>query len=623
MAVDQDTVPETRPVILIVDDSRVMRQALKKILTPLYAVAEAGDGEEGWSRMLERPAIAGVFTDLSMPRLDGFGLMRRIRESGDEEVNTLPILLITGNEDSAGTRERALAAGATGVIMKPFNAADVLGVVQQHVPIPVAAPAPVAPAPPAPQSGPSEADGLRARITELEDTLREVRSQLKGWQEEMRKSEAASVSASAELEEALDSSRRQLREAMAERDRSRTELERLRTELILRQQSVDEKRVSERIRELEEQLQENQAARQSAEEAAGGLTEQLQNIEQETTARISALESELESTRGALQSAQDELARLGEARQGLDEATARTRSLETQLQEARGELSSHGEELAEVRAQLQAAVEQRQALEDRLSGEQDDRMGLEDRLDTLQESLTEREQLLAEREEGLVVRDREANQLRDRAMRAEQALERLETQAREAVEQDAGEEDTQVMLTALRTRAEHAELTQLQLEDELVELAAKQERSDQAREAAERELRSLMQELADARRALRDRRAKPAPAPAAPEVVVTEQLEPQTLSTAQDDQDDDEAFEETAPPAGLGLSAREPGVQEEATPAVQVGESAEAHHGRSSFTPEPLIRQWEEQRRRQRRMQVVILLAVAVAASLGLYFLLT
>ncbi|MFN2348617.1 MAG: response regulator [Thioalkalivibrio sp.] len=623
MAVDQDTVVESRPVILIVDDSRVMRQALKKILAPLYAVAEAADGEEGWSRMLERPGIAGVFTDLSMPRLDGFGLMRRIRDSGDERVSTLPILLITGNEDSAGTRERALAAGATGVIMKPFNAADVLGVVQQHVPIPVAAPAP--PAPLAPQSGSSEADGLRVRVAELEDTLREVRSQLKGWQDEMRKSEAASVSASAELEEALDSSRRQLREAMAERDRSRAELERLRTELILRQQSVDEKRVSERICELETQLQENQTARQSAEEAATGMTEQLQRIEQESSARISALESELESARGALQSAQDELARLGEARQDLDEATARTRSLETQLQEARGELSSHGEELAEVRAQLQTAVEQRQALEDRLSGEQDDRMGLEDRLDTLQESLTEREQLLAEREEGLVVRDREANQLRDRATRAEQALGRLEAQAREAVEQDADEGDTQAMLTALRTRAEHAELNQLQLEDELVELAAKQERSDQAREAAERELRNLMQELADARRALRERRAKPAPAPVAsePAPVVTEQPEPQTLSTAEDDQDDDESFEEAGPPAGLGLNTREPDVEEAGAPEVQVGESAEAHHGRAGFTTEPLIRQWEEQRRRQRRMQVVILVAVAVVASLGLYFLLT
>ncbi|HSP01427.1 MAG TPA: response regulator [Thioalkalivibrio sp.] len=610
MAVDQDTVLEARPVILIVDDSRVMRQALKKILAPLYGVAEAGDGEEGWSRMLERPAIAGVFTDLSMPRLDGFGLMRRIRESGDEGVNTLPILLITGNEDSAGTRERALAAGATGVIMKPFNAADVLGVVQQHVPIPVAAPPP-----PAPPSGPSEADGLRVRVAELEDTLREVRSQLKGWQDEMRKSEAASVSASAELEEALDSSRRQLREALAERDRSRTELERLRTELILRQQSVDEKRVSERICELEAQLQESQAARQSAEEVAAGMTEQLQRIEQQSSARTQALESKLESTRAALQSAQEELAHL-------DEATARTRSLETQLQQVRGELSSHGEELAEVRAQLQTALEQRQALEDRLSGEQDDRLGLEDRLDTLQESLTEREQLLAEREEGLVVRDREATQLRDRATRAEQALERLETQAREAVEQDANEEDTQAMLTALRTRAEHAELNQLQLEDELVELAAKQERSDQAREAAERELRSLMQELADARRALRERRAKPTPAPAVPEPapVVIEQSEPETLSATQDDQDDDESFEE---PAGLGLSAREPDVEEEGVPTVQVGESVQAPHGRASFTTEPLIRQWEVQRRRQRRMQVVILVAVAVVASLGLYFLLT
>ncbi|OOG20513.1 response regulator, partial [Thioalkalivibrio denitrificans] len=133
MAADQDTILEPGMTILIVDDSRVMRQALKKILSGVYPVVEAGDGEEGWARVLDDPAVCCVYTDLSMPRLDGFGLIRRIRESGDPRVREIPVVLITGNEDSVGTRERALNAGASSVVQKPFNSGDILEVARRHV----------------------------------------------------------------------------------------------------------------------------------------------------------------------------------------------------------------------------------------------------------------------------------------------------------------------------------------------------------------------------------------------------------------------------------------------------------------------------------------------------------
>jgi len=554
-------------------------------------VAEAGDGEDGWAQVLSESSVAGVFTDLSMPRLDGYGLIRRIRESGDSRISKLPILLITGNEDSAGTRERALSSGATGVIMKPFNAQDVLGVARQHVHLPAPKPRAAPPqASPAPSVDAAEAAVLRTRVTELETTLRDVRGQLKSWQDEMRKAEAASVSANAEWEETLELTRRQLREAMSERDRAKGELERLRTELILRQQSVDEQRVTERLREMEAQLKEAREAQKSAQEAATRFGVERQRLEDEMAARISALEARVKQSNEAEQSAREALAmslaerermaatlgragsleteleqartelanatreleilRLAQGRAGsmeaelreqraqlnsanreladLREAKDRVGGLESQLQEARADLASTSEELAELRAELERSADERVALQSYLAGERDVRSGLEERLDQLQEGLAEREQAMADSESRREDLERAANQMRERAERAEQAMERLEREAREAVEQEASEADYQAMLAALRTRAENAELSQLQLEDELVETAAKLERSDQAREAAERELRNLMRELADARRSIRQLQmaaqaaaspraeARPAAEPAAP-----------------------------------------------------------------------------------------------------------
>ncbi|WP_422126681.1 response regulator [Thioalkalivibrio sulfidiphilus] len=698
MVVDQDTVLEPRPVILIVDDSRVMRQALKKILTPLYAVAEAGDGEDGWAQVLTQPAIAGVFTDLSMPRLDGYGLIRRIRESGDSRISKLPILLITGNEDSAGTRERALTAGATGVIMKPFNAQDVLGVAQQHVQLPAPKPKPspaVAAPPPVPSADAAEAAALRARVTELETTLRDVRSQLKSWQDEMRKAEAASVSANAEWEQTVELTRRQLREAMSERDRAKGELERLRTELILRQQSVDEQRVTERLREMEAQLKEAREGQKSAQEAATRFGVERQRLEDEMSARISALEARVKQSNEAEQSAREALARslaerermaatlgragsleteleqartelagatreleilrLAQGRTGTMEAelrdlrgqlnsanreleelrTARNRagSLESQLQEARADLASTSEELSELRAALERAENERITLQSYLASERDARSGLEERLDVLQEGLTEREQAMADSESRREDLERAANQMRERAERAEQAMERLEREAREVAEQEASEEDYQAMLAALRTRAENAELSQLQLEDELVETAAKLERSDHARETAERELRNLMRELADARRSIRQLQTAaqaatrppveaPRPAPEPVQVAEKPQARPKTELVPEPELEDDESL------VSFSMDdEREAAKPTAETKAVEVGEAASASRekdaGRSGFMPDSLIRQWEEQRRRQRRMQVAAVVAMAVIMALVFYFILT
>ena len=76
----------TKPRILAVDDSRVMRVAIKKILGTDYDVTEAEHGEDAWTLLTNDPTINVVFTDLNMPYLDGYGLLDRMRQSDDARL---------------------------------------------------------------------------------------------------------------------------------------------------------------------------------------------------------------------------------------------------------------------------------------------------------------------------------------------------------------------------------------------------------------------------------------------------------------------------------------------------------------------------------------------------------
>ncbi len=121
-----------KPVILIVDDSRLMRHAIKKILSEDFTLMEGVDGEDGWEKLLAEPSIQVVFTDLSMPGLDGFGLLQRIRESDDARVSGIPVIVITGNEDDETIKERALQSGATDFITKPFQSVQIRARADAH-----------------------------------------------------------------------------------------------------------------------------------------------------------------------------------------------------------------------------------------------------------------------------------------------------------------------------------------------------------------------------------------------------------------------------------------------------------------------------------------------------------
>ncbi len=122
-----------KPRILAVDDSRVMRKAMTRVLGKDYDVVEAADGEDAWTILTNDPDIQVVFTDLSMPYLDGFGLLQRMRDSEEHRFQNMPVVIITGKEDDNKTKERALNMGASDFITKPFDSVQLKARAKAHV----------------------------------------------------------------------------------------------------------------------------------------------------------------------------------------------------------------------------------------------------------------------------------------------------------------------------------------------------------------------------------------------------------------------------------------------------------------------------------------------------------
>ena len=119
--------------ILAVDDSRVMRRAMSKVLGKDYDVIEAEHGEDAWTLLTNDPDIQTVFTDLSMPYLDGFGLLDRMRSSDDPRLQDMPVIIITGKDDDDATKQKALDKGASDFITKPFDSVQLKARAKAHV----------------------------------------------------------------------------------------------------------------------------------------------------------------------------------------------------------------------------------------------------------------------------------------------------------------------------------------------------------------------------------------------------------------------------------------------------------------------------------------------------------
>ena len=116
--------------ILTADDSASMRQMVSFTLRRAgFHVVEAVDGQDALEKST-RDDFHLVLTDQNMPRLDGIGLTRQLRQ--DPKFQSTPILILT-TESSDQMKQAGRAAGATGWLVKPFDPTKLIDVVGRLV----------------------------------------------------------------------------------------------------------------------------------------------------------------------------------------------------------------------------------------------------------------------------------------------------------------------------------------------------------------------------------------------------------------------------------------------------------------------------------------------------------
>jgi two-component system, OmpR family, alkaline phosphatase synthesis response regulator PhoP len=113
----------TKRILLCDDEIHIVRAAEFKLKKAGYDVEIAGDGQEGWEA-IQRQMPDMLITDCQMPRLDGLGLVARVREN--PETADLPIFMLTAKGFELSHDDLAKKWNVMAVIAKPFSPRDLL-----------------------------------------------------------------------------------------------------------------------------------------------------------------------------------------------------------------------------------------------------------------------------------------------------------------------------------------------------------------------------------------------------------------------------------------------------------------------------------------------------------------
>jgi two-component system, chemotaxis family, chemotaxis protein CheY len=123
--------PRAPKRILTIDDSKTMRDMLRFTLVDAgYDVLQAVDGQDGLD-VLRKERVDVVITDINMPKLDGYGVIRHLR--ADSGYDDTPILVLSTECDQK-TKDIGRDAGATGWLVKPFDPDQLVEIVKQVSP---------------------------------------------------------------------------------------------------------------------------------------------------------------------------------------------------------------------------------------------------------------------------------------------------------------------------------------------------------------------------------------------------------------------------------------------------------------------------------------------------------
>ncbi|HEY3634780.1 MAG TPA: response regulator, partial [Caldimonas sp.] len=121
---------QAAPLILVVDDSLTVRRVTQRLLVREgYRVTLAKDGLDALERLAEEiPQV--VLSDIEMPRMDGFDLVRNIRS--DPRWRDLPVIMIT-SRIAQKHRDHATELGVDHYLGKPYSEEDLLALIARYV----------------------------------------------------------------------------------------------------------------------------------------------------------------------------------------------------------------------------------------------------------------------------------------------------------------------------------------------------------------------------------------------------------------------------------------------------------------------------------------------------------
>jgi PAS domain S-box-containing protein len=118
-----------RPRVLLADDNADMRDYIRRLLAPHYEVLAVADGAAALeAARTERPEL--VLTDVMMPVMDGFALLRALRQ--DRALRELPVIMLSARAGEEAQIE-GLDAGADDYLAKPFSARELLARVRTNL----------------------------------------------------------------------------------------------------------------------------------------------------------------------------------------------------------------------------------------------------------------------------------------------------------------------------------------------------------------------------------------------------------------------------------------------------------------------------------------------------------
>lgn len=129
---------EEKPVIvkdktiLVVDDSNIIRNFIKKIFNDTYEVIVANDGKEALDTISlnQSSNIVGMLLDLNMPNINGFEVLEYFDKHN--LFSKIPVSIVTG-DDYRETVERVFAYPVVDILIKPFNERDIKRIVEKTI----------------------------------------------------------------------------------------------------------------------------------------------------------------------------------------------------------------------------------------------------------------------------------------------------------------------------------------------------------------------------------------------------------------------------------------------------------------------------------------------------------